>query len=73
MPLCVTLALSADVTTTPNGKPPAADDVDMTKRGLLKSSKDEDASIKTNSLDCTMYSCTLDMSGVQIANTSGSS
>ena len=34
-PLCSTLALSVDVTTIPNGRPPAADEVDKTKTGLL--------------------------------------
>ena len=34
-PLCITSALSADVTTMPNGRPPAADEVDKTKTGLL--------------------------------------
>ena len=50
----------------PNGSPPAGDEVDMTK-----SEVDDDTSIYTNSLDCKVYPCTLDISGVQIASISG--
>ncbi len=57
----------------PKGKPPAAEDVETTNIGLLKSSKEEDASIKTSSFDCNICLCTLDISGVHTANIKGSS
>ena len=47
IPLCITSVLSADVTTIPNGRPSAAEEVDMTKSRLLKSSKDDGVSTKT--------------------------
>ena len=42
----ISTVLSADVMTIPGGRPPAADEVDITKRELLKSSIEEDASTK---------------------------
>ncbi len=67
------VALSAEFTTMPRGKPPAAEDVETTNIGLLKSSNEEDASIKTSSFDCIICPCTLDISRVHTANFKGSS
>ena len=44
---------SPNVTTTPRGSPPAADDVDTTNIGLLK---EEEESTNINSFDCCIFS-----------------